>query len=130
MKTCLLENKDLYPKLHKQVFGTDDFKMPETVYIAKTDDDVIFGFVSGNWNFDGSFYIEFAGILPEFRTKGYLRHLKSILIPNVNYITVTHQDNILAQKTLLSIGFKIIGCRCDPGGFYIEWARRVKNGNS
>lgn len=127
MKHEVLVNADIYKTLHKQVFGSDDCKIPEVVYIAKTDDDVIFGFISGNWNFDGSFYIEYAGILPEFQKKGYLRHFKKMLLPGVNYITVTHRDNVESQKTLLSMSFKIIGCRFD-GEFYVEWARRVKNG--
>ena len=127
MKIEILKNDDVYLRLHKDVFGTDNVKIPEVVYAAKTDDGVIFGFISGNWNFDGSFYMEFAGILTEFRKKGYLRYLNNMLLPNVSYITVTHNDNVVAQKTLLSMGFRVIGCRYD-GQFYVEWARRVKNG--
>ena len=124
MKVEILKDKNIYPVLHKAVFGTDDVKTPEIVYVAKNDDNVIFGFISGNWNFDGSFFIEFAGILPDFRKKGYLRYLKNMLMPNISYITTTNSDNSEAIKTLTNIGFKIIGCRYD-GQFYVEWARRV-----
>lgn len=127
MEVYILKDPDIYNKLHECVFGQYVNRIPEVVYAAKTSDGVTFGFISGNWNFDGSFYLEYAGILPDFRRKGYLRHLKSMLLPNVTYITVTNQDNVLAQKTLLSMGFKIIGCRYDDGGFFVEWARRVKN---
>ena len=124
MEMNILKDNDLYRSLHKTVFGTDDVKVPEIVYLAKNNDNVTFGFISGHWNFDGSFYIEYAGILPEFQKKGYLRYLKQMLFPNVSYITATHNDNAIAQKALLTMGFRVIGCRYD-GQFFVEWARRI-----
>lgn len=123
----ILKDRNIYPKLHESVFGAGDVKAPEVVYIAKNEDGLIFGFMSGNWNFDGSFFIEYAGILPDFRKKGYLRYLKDMLLPQVNYLTTTHNENKEAIKTLTNIGFKIIGCRYD-GQFYVEWSRRVNHG--
>ena len=125
----ILEDKELYSQLHYQVFGTNNGKVPEVVYVAKTKDGVIGGFVAGHWEMTGIFYIEYAGALPEFRRKGWLRYIKMLLDPRISYLTVTEHTHTLIMKTLLSVGFIPVGSRYHDDTFYIEWARQgVKNG--
>ena len=94
MPSKLLKNKDIYPKLHREVFGKD-VETPEVVIVHKNQSGEIVGFVSGHWELDGTFYIEFAGVLPEYQNKGYLRYIKKILDPCVNYLTAVVFINVV-----------------------------------
>jgi len=127
MKIRELKDKEIYPQLHMHVFGTV-VEAPETVIIGESHGEII-GFLSGHWELNGTFYIEFAGILPEFQNKGYLRYLKKILDPCVNYLMAVRHDNVVTGKTLYSVGFMPVGSRYHDDTFYIEWLRRgIKNG--
>ena len=119
MKITELKDKEIYPQLHMHVFGTT-VQTPETVMIGKVNDEIV-AFVSGHWELNGTFYIEFAGILPEFRKGGYLKYFKRILDPCVNYLTAVRNDNAVAGKTLYSVGFIPVGSRYHDDTFYIEW---------
>jgi hypothetical protein len=117
----------VYKWLHGRIFGsTDGLIIPSEVFVAQKDNGDTFGVVSGHWNFDKSFYIQYAGILPEYQKGAYLRHINAIL-KNIgkSFITVTANTNIPAMKTLLAIGFVPIGTRTDvkDGTFYVEWSR-------
>jgi hypothetical protein len=127
----ILNDRDVFAVLYKNVFGKEIGKHPEVVYVGKTSDGVIGGFVAGHWEMGGTFFIEFAGVLPEFRNKGWLRYIKMLLDPCVEYMTMTENTNVTAMKTLLHTGFIPIGSRLWGGTFFIEWVRRgVKNGIS
>jgi ribosomal protein S18 acetylase RimI-like enzyme len=126
-----LKDHNQYLDLHRQVFGDNivNVTVPDIVQIVKKDDGEIIGFLSGYEAHDNSFYIQYAGILPEFRKKGFIRHFKSMLSDNTAYITATENTNITAMKTLMAVGFLPIGGRF--GGdlkYYVEWARRANNG--
>ena len=124
----ILKNKDLYPTLHRAVFGKD-VETPEVVIVHENERGAIVGFVSGHWELDGTFYIEFAGVLPMYQKKGYLRYIKKILDPCVNYLTAVENTNTVTGKTMYALGFIPIGSRYHDDKFYIEWLRRgVKNG--
>jgi hypothetical protein len=128
-KIVLLENKDIYPKLFKEVFGKECRDIPEVVKVAKTKGGVTIGFLAGHWELDGTFYIEYSGVLPEFRNKGWVRYIKLMLDPCINYLTAVENTNIVTGKTLYSLGFIPIGSRYHDNTFYIEWVRRgIKNG--
>jgi len=130
MKVEILKDHEKYLELHYQVFGeTPNVTVPDIVYICKADNGDTFGFLSGYKAHDNSFYIQYAGIMPEYRNKGYVRYFKLMLNSNMSYITAVENSNIVAMKTLMSVGFLPIGGRY--GGdlkYYVEWARRSDNG--
>ena len=127
-----LKDHTKYLELHQKVFGNiTGITMPDIIYLCKTDDKITFGFVSGHRAYDNSFYIQYAGILPEFRKKGYIRYFKAMLEDNMDYMTATENTNVPAMKTLMAVGFLPIGGRY--GGdlkYYVEWSRprRSENG--
>ena len=125
-----LNDHEKYLDLHRQVFGeTQNVTVPDIVKVIKKDNGDTIGFLSGYKAHDNSFYIQYAGIMPEFRKKGYIRHFKMMLNGNTDYITATENTNIPAMKTLMAVGFLPIGGRY--GGdlkYYVEWARGSDNG--
>ena len=68
----IVETKRDYPVYYEKVFGAEPSATPKQVFIIENEKCVI-GFVSGHRNFDGLFYIEYAGILPDFQKGFYLR---------------------------------------------------------
>ena len=129
VKVSILEDKGIYPELFKATFGKECKDIPEVVRVAKTKDNVIVGFLSGHWELNATFYIEYAGVLPEFRNKGWLRYMKLMLESYVNYLTAVENTNVVTGKALYSLGFIPVGSRYHDNTFYLEWVRRgIKNG--
>ena len=128
MKHESVHDLELFSKLDEAEFGVDcpSEKMPDLVEMATDDNGSIIGFIAGHWNYDDSFYIQFAGVVPEHRNNGYTAYLKQMLKSGVSYICVTENTNVAAMRTLLTIGFLPIGMR--HGGqqeCFIEWTRRA-----
>jgi ribosomal protein S18 acetylase RimI-like enzyme len=128
MKHETISDPKTFKLMYEAVFGvpyTHD-KVPEIIMMATDDNSSVVGFMSGFWNYDDSFYIQYAGVVPEYRKKGYTQYLNQMLEDGINYICVTENDNVPAMTTLLKIGFIPIGIR--QGGkreCFIEWARRA-----
>ena len=126
-----LKDKRHFLELHQQVFGVmKDIITPDIIKLIKKDNGDTVGFLSGYMAYDNSFYIQYAGIMPEFRNKGFIRHFKSMLEDNVSYITATENTNTAAMKTLMVTGFLPIGGRY--GGdlkYYVEWSRPRRSDN-
>lgn len=125
-----LKDHQEYLNLHYQVFGeTQNITVPDIVQIGRKDNGDTVGFLSGYTAHDNSFYIQYAGIMPEFRKKGYIRHFKLMLNDNTDYITATENTNTAAMKTLIAVGFLPIGGRYGSDlKYYVEWARGSDNG--
>lgn len=118
-----------YSELFKEIFNKDCKEIPEVVKYGITKDGEKTGFLAGHWELDGTFYIEYAGILPEYQKKGHLRYLKHIIDPCVNYLTAVENTNVMTGKILYSIGFIPVGSRYHDDTFYIEWLKRgIPNG--
>ena len=129
MEGQIVEDKSNYPEMFKAVFAKECKDIPEVVRVAKTKEGVVIGFVSGHWELDATFYIEYAGVLPEFRNKGWLRYMKLMLDSYVNYLTAVENTNVVTGKALYSLGFIPVGSRYTDNTFYLEWVRRgIKNG--
>jgi hypothetical protein len=127
MRIELLDNKDDYPSLHKLVFGVE-IEAPKVVTVLKTDNYDTVGFLSGFWLENGVFYIEYAGILPTHRLKGYLRNISKMLEPDISYITAVENINVTVIKTLLSIGFIPMGSNYKGGKYFVELQRSANHG--
>ena len=69
-KVSILEDKCIYPELFKSAFDKECKDIPEVVKVAKTKDGVIIGFLSGHWELDATFYIEYAGVCLSLETRG------------------------------------------------------------
>jgi hypothetical protein len=127
MRIELLENKEDYPSMHKLVFGVE-VQAPKVVTVLKSDNYDTVGFLSGFWLENGVFYIEYAGILPTHRMKGYLRNISKMLEPGVSYITAVENINTVVIKTLLSIGFIPMGSNYKGGKYFVELQRSANYG--
>lgn len=128
MNIRLLEGyeKETYNHVYEDIFDMSPTSLPAVIYIAETDNKEPIGFVAGHTNFDGSFYIEYAGITKEFRRKGYIRYLNIILGKidgNGHFLCATEHTNTMAMKILISIGFIPIGGRLSNDKYHIEWSR-------
>lgn len=128
MKHEAVTDRKTFTLMYEAVFGVpyQHDKIPEIVMMATDDNSSVVGFMSGFWNYDESFYIQYAGVTPEHRKNGYAQYLNEMLDDSINYICVTENDNVPAMTTLLKIGFIPIGMR--QGGkreCFIEWARRA-----
>ena len=128
MKHETITDRETFALMYEAVFGVPytKEKTPDVVMMASDDNSSVVGFLSGFWNYDDSFYIQYAGVVPEFRKKGYAQYLNQMLEDGINYICVTENDNVPAMTTLIKIGFIPIGMRY--GGkreCFIEWARRI-----
>lgn len=127
MKHEAITDPKTFALMYEAVFGVPytHVKVPEVIMMATDDNESVVGFMSGFWNYDDSFYIQYAGVVPEYRKKGYTQYIKEMLEDGINYICVTENDNVPAMTTLLKVGFIPIGMR--QGGkreMFIEWARR------
>ena len=109
MKLEILNDPQEYRRIHQRVFNRTDFKVPPVVIVGRNDNGDIVGFISGFWNNDDSFYIQFAGVLPEYQKGPYLRYLSNCLDNNTNYDMAVENTNTVTLKTVLSIGFIPIG---------------------
>lgn len=117
---------ELFSKLYLDVFGTEygDRKLPDVLYIGFLDDGEPAGFISGFWQYDKSFYIQFAGVVQKYRMKGLVKHFKQLLQEGITYICITENTNINAMKTLLLTGFVPFGGKFSGGNYFVEWVRR------
>lgn len=118
----IIEDRTGYHAYHKQVFGVEPDRVPEKIFLAKKE--TVVGFVAGHKNFSGEFYIEYAGVLPEYQKLGYLRYISSILNHiGGPFITAVDNENKETVKILISLDFRIIGFRTISNRSYIEFAR-------
>ena len=119
----ITETKKDYHIYHKEVFGVEPSKIPNQVFIIENDNYVI-GFVSGHRNFDGLFYIEYAGILPKFQKGYYLRYIESALEKiGGGFVSAVNNQNLETIKILTAMKFVIIGFRTVENKSYVEFAR-------
>lgn len=126
MKSEPLTDPKMFSLMYEAVFGVPYTreKVPDVIEVATDDNESIIGFMSGFWNYDDSFYIQYSGVVPEYRNKGYSQYMKQMLKDGVTYICVTENDNVPAMRTLLTIGFVPFGIRY--GGkreCFIEWRK-------
>ena len=116
----LLEN---YPLYHEKIFGVEPLKIPDEVFYVKNDHTII-GFISGHRNFDGMFYIEFAGVFPEYQKGSYLRYIESALKRiGGGFITAVNHENFESIKILNAMKFIIIGVRSVDKKLFVEFMR-------
>ena len=124
MRVSTLRRSALYPVYFKDIFGHTPDRIPDNIYVVENDNGETVGFVSGHWSFDKSFYIEFAGILKQFRKGPYLRHLEFILDSlKTSFITAVDTHNTETMKILIKMNFIPIGFRSAQDRSYLEWMR-------
>ena len=116
-----------YARLHELVFNQPPPIIPAVVTVGRNDRGDIVGFVSGFWNSDDGFYIQWVGLLPEYQRSGYLRYYRLLLSDSVTYDTAVRNTNIVALKTTLSIGFIPIGVIQQDNKLYVQ-LKREKHG--
>ena len=125
----LSKEKNNYPELFRQIFNKECKEIPAVVNYGFRKDGTPTGFLAGHWELEDTFYIEYAGILPEFQKKGWVRYIKKLIDPCINYLTAVENTNVETGRILYAIGFIPIGCRYHDDTFYIEWLKRgVQNG--
>lgn len=112
MQIEVLENEAEYKQLHRRVFGKTVDK-PPVVYVGRGGSGDAVAFVAGFWNTDDHFYIQYAGVVPEYQKRGYLRYLASIFQNDIEYSMSVVNTNIDALRIALSVGFV-------PVGFYLR----------
>jgi hypothetical protein len=109
MQIEILEDKEEYKRLHELVFKQSDITVPDVVFIGRNSSGRTVGFVSGFWNSDDHFYIQWAGVLPAYQKRGYLRYFSAILKDDVTYDNIkncvvcwfhTDRDNTKRFKTI------------------------------
>lgn len=120
-------DNELFEQLYIDVFGAEygERTLPDEIQVGYTDDGEPFGFMSGFWQYDKSFYIQFAGVVGKYRMKGLVKHFKRLLQEGVTYICLAKNDNVNAMKTLLLMGFQPFGGRITDDGYFVEWIRRA-----
>jgi hypothetical protein len=124
MKMKRLKNKILFSEYFKDVFGKEPDSMPNIVYVVENNKKEVVGFIGGHKNFDGCFYIEYAGIISKFRKGAYLRNLHFILESlKGSFITAVDNKNTETMRILLSLNFFPIGFRTAGNTSYVEWMR-------
>jgi hypothetical protein len=128
MRIELLDDKEEYKRLHKLVFGRSDIDVPDVVHVGVRSDGVTVGFVAGFWLANNHFYIQWAGVLPEYQKRGHLRYFKSTLKDDATYDMAIRNDNLVTLKTVLSVGFIPIGCIMKENKLYIQVQRGPKDG--
>ena len=126
MKVEILNNEEEYKRIHELVFNRTDIRVPPVVIVGRNNDGNIVAFVSGFWNSDDSFYIQYSGVLPEYQKGGYLRYLVSIFDPHVTYDAAIENTNAIALKTALSVGFLPIGIIYQENKLFVQ-LKREKN---
>ena len=120
----ITQSKVGFEKYYQSIFGNEPKLIPEFVYLIHNDDLVI-GFVSGHKNFDGLFYIEHAGILPDFQKLGYVRYLKSAFDHiGGGFVTAVNNENKETIRILVAADFKIVGFKTICEKSYIEFMRQ------
>lgn len=126
MKHETLIDPKMFGLMYQAVFGVPyTLEIVPPVVEVVTEADSIVGFMAGHWNYDGSFYIQYSGVVPEHRKKGYAHYLKELLDDKTDYVCVTENTNIGAMKTLLDLAFIPMGVRQGgKGECFIEWTRR------
>ncbi|MGB2828059.1 MAG: GNAT family N-acetyltransferase [Dehalococcoidales bacterium] len=130
MKIEAFKDYDKFTELCKEVLGITVTTIPDIIIVAKTDNGNIAAFLSGYISYDNSFYIQYAGVLPEYQKKGLTRsYFTAMLDKDITYITIVENTHIVMMKLLLAMKFIPFGCRhSTDNNFYIEWIRRAKNG--
>jgi hypothetical protein len=128
MQIEILEDKEEYKRLHELVFKQSDITVPDVVFIGRNSSGRTVGFVSGFWNSDDHFYIQWAGVLPAYQKRGYLRYFSAILKDDVTYDMAVRNTNVVTLKTVLSVGFIPIGIIQKDLKLYIQVQRGVRNG--
>jgi len=121
-----------YAMLFGLAFGAYDFTQMPALTVVAEDDGKLVGFVSGYWRSKNCFYIQYAGIDPDYasppRTARLLREAVEF-IGCENYLTLVGNNNRAALYAIMRAGFTPIGFRqsLDGKGF-VEWALEVKRG--
>lgn len=116
------QRKTIYPILYRKVFNEETKNKPNAV-LAIPDGDGFSCYMAGYWINDKTFYIQDAGVLPEYRLKGHLKHFVKGLkqFKSIKFLTMTDNQNITAMKTLLMTDFKPIGGKFIDNIYYVEW---------
>jgi len=111
-----------YPNLYKEVFGKDTDNNPSVV-MAVPNGDGFSCYMAGYWTNPRQFYIQDAGVLPEYRLKGYLKHFVKLMeqFKDIQFLAMTDNQNVAAMKTLLMTNFKPIGGKLIDDIYYVEW---------
>lgn len=123
-----LNDEEEYKRLHGLVFHTTPDAVPPVVTVGRNNRRDIVGFISGFWTSDDSFYIKWAGVLPEYQKGAYLRNFKSLLDPEITYDLAVKNTNTVTLKLVLSLGFIPMGTIYENDNLFVQ-LKRVKNGN-
>ena len=121
--------KNVYPELYRKVFDKECEYQPDMV-LAVPDGNGFKCYMAGYWIDKRTFYIQNAGVLPEYRLKGFLKCYKEAVdsFNGVRFLSMTDNNNIVAMKTLLYSGFKPIGGKFIDEIYFVEWLMEAKNG--
>jgi hypothetical protein len=121
--------REIYPVLYRKVFEKECENKPDTV-LAVPDGDKFKCYLAGYWVNKVTFYIQDAGVLPEYRFKGLLKCFGEALedFSGVRFLSMTENHNVTAMKTLLLSGFRPIGGKFIDNVYFVEWLLEAKNG--
>ena len=122
-----LQDEKEYRRIHELVFNTTPEPLPQHVIVGRNSDRDIVGFISGFWNSNDSFYIQWAGVLPAYQKGAYLRHFGQILDPNTTYDMAVENTNTVTIKLVLSVGFIPIGVILQGNKLFVQ-LKREKHG--
>ena len=118
-----LEDPQEYAKIHETVFGKQPQEIPQECIVGRRVDRTIVAFISGFWLAHNHFYIQWGGVLPEYQGVGYLRHLSDILHDHIEYDMVVQNTNSVMIRTMLKLGFTIIGVMIQQDKLYVQLKR-------
>lgn len=86
MRIEILNDSEEYKRLHELVFGRLEHDIPQVVKVGYSDSGDAVAFVAGFWISDDHFYIQYAGVLPEYQKRGFLRYFSAVLMSGVTYL--------------------------------------------
>jgi len=116
----LTQAQEFYPDLFYRIFGFHDpVHAPGVVYVA-TRDEAPIGLLAGYVHNLETFYIQYAGVLPQTSHQAMWRCLLSVLqqVPTqyAYLLTMIEHTNAAALRLALKAGFRIVGTRTYPDG--------------
>ena len=132
-KVFMQDIEHIYPDIYKSIFDDiDPYQCPSIVYLG-FENGLFEGFVSGYIFNAITFYMQYAGILKNFRgvkTLNLFREgLKAINAEFPFIMCVIRNDNSPALRLALKEGFIVHGIRQDTGrNLYVELIRGINYG--
>ena len=119
------EIKEHYRDIFIRVFGRWETEQhPSHVLVVVKDEDVL-GFASGYYSHPNTFHIQYCGMTPERRGRGFFKLYRQIEIafPAKLYTACIPNDNTVPQRCLLKEGYKVLGVRQHEGVLFVEFIK-------